>query len=272
LGRALPPPPDLPMTLNEVLSASKSARVANEVNPDPTTALASCAAVMMALYSRDQSGEGQYIESTMIGANLYANADEALFYEGKPDRMLTDEGYNGLHALYRMYKAKEGWVFLACPEEKEWQAAAKLLGVGQFAGDDRFCTQAARLEHDEALTLSLREAFLDKTASEWQRLLTAGDVACVQVFDGTMGKFMDETPFVREAGFIAEVEHPSLGRYWRHGPPHTFSETPGTAGPNSYLGEHTRSILGELGYSDDAIEGMEAAGIAVYTDPKKAVI
>ena len=270
LGRRLPPPPDQPMTLDEVLAVSVSMRIANETNPDPVTALASATAAMLALYAREQTGTGQYLETSMIGCNLYAHADDALTFEGKPERMLTDVDYNGPHALYRLYRTKEGWLFLACPKEEDWAALAQALGMERLAGDPRFRDRDARLRNDEPLAAALQELFFGKSAGEWQELLTARDVACVQVFGGGIGEFLDTAPFVKEQGFIREVEHPSLGRYWRHGPPWAFSETPGDAGPNIYLGEHTRAILRELGYDGEAIAQMEADGVAKYTNPDKA--
>ncbi len=270
LGKRLPPPPEQPMTLDEIDSVSSSMRVANEVNPDPSTALGCAAAALMALHARQRTGRGQYIETSMICCNLYANADDALSYDGKPERMLADTDYNGLHALYRMYQGKEGWIFLACPEEREWPVLAEAVGLRHLIEDPRFRAREGRLQNDDALAMALSEVFSGKTAEEWQRLLTGKDIACVQVFEGTMGKFMDTVPFVKEQGFTREVKHASLGRYWRHGPPLTFSDTPGVVGPNTFLGEHTRSILKELGYSEEAVAQMEAAGTAVYTDPDNA--
>jgi len=71
------------------------------------------------------------------------------------------------------------------------------------------------------------------------------------------------TPWIKEAGYLAQVEHPSLGTYWRHAPPYVFSETPGRAGANIFLGEHTRSILAELGYGPETIAQLEREGVVV---------
>ena len=57
----------------------------------------------------------------MIAANAYANIDDFYWHEGKHPRPLPDGDGYGLHALYRLYRAKTGWVFLACPFEAEWR-------------------------------------------------------------------------------------------------------------------------------------------------------
>ena len=128
LGRDLPTPPNVPLDLGGVHAMSDILRRANESNPDPVAALANCAAILMGLYHRARTGEGQHIETSMLSANLYANADDAVQYEGKPERPLADADFNGLSAVYRIYRCREGWVFLACPQDDEWAALAGALG------------------------------------------------------------------------------------------------------------------------------------------------
>ena len=266
LGTALPPPADKPMTLDEVYSVSVSMSRANEGNPDPVSSLACGAAAMMALRSRGETGPGQYIETSMIGLNFYAHAEEALAYEGKPSRPLTDEGYNGVNALYRLYRAREGWIFLASPSEAEWQALARAAGLDELLSDSRFSSPESRLVHDAPLAEALQHTFLERTASEWQAVLGERDVACVEVFDGDCGTFFQTAPWMKEAGLMSPVEHPSMGgAYWRHAPPYIFSLTPGQAGTSNYLGEHTASIMRELGFSGDRIDEMLRDGTALYT-------
>ena len=98
LGGDLPTPSDVPLDLDGVQAMSDILRRANESNPDPVAALTHCAAILMGLYHRARTGEGQYIETSMLSANLYANADDALQYQGKPERPLADADFNGLSA------------------------------------------------------------------------------------------------------------------------------------------------------------------------------
>ena len=270
LGRAFPPPADRAMSLDEIDYVSDVMRHSNEPNPDPVAALANITGVLLALYARGRLGRGQYLETSMIGGNLYSNADDALWYEGKPKRMLPDAEFNGLHALYRLYPAASGWVFLACPEESEWRAFAGAVDRGDLLEDARFRDRESRLGHDGELSAELAGLFRRRPASEWEGLLTPHDVACVEVFQADTGKFFLATPWLKDAGFFVETEHPSTGPYWRYGPTVGLSKTPGVAGPVIYIGEHTREILSELGYDDDAIAQMEAAKVAVRTGPGEA--
>ena len=269
-GRLLPPP-EAPMTLDEIQELSTIMARANESNPDPSAALACCSAMLLALYARERTGKGQYLETSMLCGNLYANADDALSYEGKPERTLPDAEMNGLHALYRLYRCKEAWVFLACPQEQEWRAFARAAGLDGLLKDPRFATKESRLQNDPALSKALEGEFQRRSAEEWQALLLPADVACVEVYEGENGKFMISAPWVREVGFMQETYHPGLGNYLRHAPPFTFSLTPGVAGSNVNLGEQTREILQDLGYDLDAIIALEERGIAVYTPAEAEV-
>ncbi len=79
---------------------------------------------------------------------------------------------------------------------------------------------------------------------------------------------MNTTPWLKDVGFWRETEHHSLGRYWRHGPPVRFSETPATTGGNTYLGEHTRPVLREAGCPDALIDELVRDGAAVDGAPQ----
>ena len=261
LGRDLPTPPNVPLDLDGVHAMSDILRRANESNPDPVAALANCAAILMGLYHRARTGEGQHIETSMLSANLYANADDALQYDGKPDRPHADPDFNGLSAVYRIYRCREGWVFLACPQDDEWAALAGVLG-GPLA-DPAFSTKQGRREHDADIAALLEPIFAEAAAEEWEcRLLPAG-VPCVRLAALDSGRFMSESPWALDAGLMKEVEHPSLGRYLRHAAPFAFSLTPPNEGTNCYMGEHTTTILREVGFSDGEIAAMHADGAAV---------
>jgi len=101
---------------------------ANELNPDPNTALVVCSSALLGLNALQRTGKGQRILIDMFGANAYANHDDFLSYPGKAPRAMPDEGLHGLHPSYRLYAtAEDQWVFLAVPEEKEKKRFAERL-------------------------------------------------------------------------------------------------------------------------------------------------
>ena len=138
LGRDTLPSPDQSMTFEEVRELSRKLNRANEPNPDPSSSMVHSAAMLLGLYARQRSGQGQYVESSMLMANAYANAEDFFGYDGKPTRRLPDAQGFGTGALNRLYPAKGGWVFLACPFEQEWQDLCRTIGRLDLPEDPRF--------------------------------------------------------------------------------------------------------------------------------------
>lgn len=269
LGRGVLPPPEQPMTIDEIREAARRLGRANETNPDPNSSMVISTGALLGLYARERFGISQYILSTMIGANAYANIDDLFSYEGKPDRLFPDGDGYGLHALYRLYEAQRGWVFLACPFEEEWRALCKTIEREDLLKDRRFATAAARMKNDEALVEELKKVFVTRNPGEWEKLLTAADVACVEVEESGMFNFYSQDPHVAENGFIQPAESLRIGSYWRYGPVVNMSRTPARVGSGPLRGQHTRSLLKELGYSDERVDELYKKRVVDWEEPTK---
>ncbi len=240
---------------------------ANEGNPDVNAALGIGSGLLLGLQARDALGVGQYQETTMICANLHANAEDAFRYEGKPPRAEPDELLYGLGPLYRLYLCTDDtWVFLACVFDKEWDDLCQALGRADWGEDSRFATAAARSENAAALASELETIFLTRHADDWEKELVAADVACARADERDVAQFAMRDSSNLEQGFTVEVEHPAHGRYLRHGAIAIFDIAPGREGPLCDVGEHTRPILKELGYSDSEIARLKEAGVVTWTD------
>ena len=253
MGRNAFPVPDQPMSIDEIAAVAKQLKRANDGTADHSTAMVNAVGLLLGLYARERTGSAQYVESTMINANAYLNIDDFYWHEGKQPRPLPDPDGYGLHALYRLYQAKTGWVFLACPFDDEWQTLCHALDRPDLRDDPRFATPEARGLNDDALSQELAQVFATGDPIHWENLLTAADVACVKAEDRGMYYFFNEDPHVREIGLLTDVQAPRFGDFWRYSPVVNFSETSGRASPGPLKGQHTRPILRELGYTDEQI-------------------
>ena len=257
MGRDAFPPPGQSMSIDDIAAVSKRLKRANDGTADHNTAMVNAVGLLLGLYARERTGAAQYVESTMIAANAYANVDDFYWHEGKRPRPLPDGDGYGLHALYRLYRAKTGWVFLACPFEDEWQALCRTIDRDDLLEDPRFATPKARERHDDTLAAELGKVFVTEDPLHWENLLADADVACVKAEDRGMYFFFNEDPHVRENGLLTQVEAPRDGEFWRYAPVVDFSETAGKAGPGPLRGQHTRPILKELGYTDEQIGDLK---------------
>jgi crotonobetainyl-CoA:carnitine CoA-transferase CaiB-like acyl-CoA transferase len=256
MGKNAIPSTDQPMSLEELQEVARKLGRANEVNPDPNSAMVISTGTMLGLYARAKHGIPQYILSTMMGANGYANLDDFFAYKDKPDRTIPDANGYGIHALYRLYKARIGWVFLACPFENEWVDLCGALDRNELLNDERFKTSEDRMNNDTELANILQEVFNNKTAAEWETALSAANVGCVEVEESGMYSFYGQDGHVTQNGFVRTVSTDRLGEFWRYGPMVNLSRTPSRVGVGPIRGQHTRSILSEIGYSDSDIDDL----------------
>ncbi|MCL0101880.1 CoA transferase [Dehalococcoidia bacterium] len=262
-GRAMPPPAEQEMSYPELRAASSSLFRANEGNPDVTSALGVAAAILMAINARDETGRGQYLETTMLCSTLYSNADDCVSYEGKPDRQLPDDDLNGLHALYRFYRAKEGWVFLAAPLQKEWEALCDVLKQPDLKSDVRFGTSQARMAADKELVKILSELLKGRTALEWEVILSAVGVGCAEARATGFNDFANNDQAMKDAGMWVATESPDYAEYWRYGAGVTFESEP-CLKPVGTVGDHTVSVLHELGYDQAALNDMRERKVITW--------
>jgi crotonobetainyl-CoA:carnitine CoA-transferase CaiB-like acyl-CoA transferase len=256
------------MTLDEIKEESRLLMRANEANPDPNTSQAVATSIMLALLARAHSGRGQAIEVTMLQANAWANADEAYDYQGRPPTELPDEQCYGLGSLYRLYQASEGWVFIACPFEREWQALCDALEKPAWALDARFSSSVARVEHGEELAEAIAKVFATQAADRWEELLTGRGVACVRA-DGDVGSFLEEHPQAAANRLVAEVDSPRFGKYLRHGAIVSFADAMNRFDHGSFQGEHTERLMQELGYTDEQIADLHARRIIHWEEVRR---
>jgi crotonobetainyl-CoA:carnitine CoA-transferase CaiB-like acyl-CoA transferase len=255
------------MDLEEIKEVSRLLMRANEANPDPNTSQAVATGILLALLARTHSHRGQAVQVTMLQANAWANADEAYDYEGRPPCVLPDEQCYGLNALYRLYQASEGWVFLACVFEREWRAFCTAVRRPDLLTDARFATANARSEEDSQLAGEIGNIFRQQPAAFWEQMLTAAGVPCVRA-DVGVGAFFEEHPQAEANRMAVEVDSPGFGKYLRHGAIIEFSEAPSRLGHGPLPGEHTERVMHELAYSEAEIAALKSRRIIHWEDQR----
>jgi crotonobetainyl-CoA:carnitine CoA-transferase CaiB-like acyl-CoA transferase len=235
---------------------------------DVASAMPSVTALLLALVHRNRTGEGQFMWSSIFYGSMLYTADSWLDASGQPSpRPELDREQLGLSALYRLYETEDGWLQLAALREEHWPALCKAIGRADLMEDSLFASPAGRDQHREQLAEVLAGVFRGDVASTWRRTLRSAGVPAeisADTWDGETILFDDE---LLRTGLVAEYQHPLLGRVRQFGNLITFSDTPGRqerAAP--MVGQHTREILAEIGYSDARIDDLRARGVVGWPD------
>ena len=220
---------------------------------DYTSAILSAYGIVSALYYRSQTEQGQHVEISLVNAAFAYQAAEYFDYSNKPAKpRLRSVGQS---VDYRLYKASDGWFFLSCRENIEWDKMCHAIGKNDMATYDR----KTRSENEEALNQTLESIFIENTVASWIDLFRKSGVKCSP--NRTL-RIIHDDPQAQSLGLITENDSYNLGRIRLQGLPFRFSRTPGKLDlPAPDHGEHTDQVLMELGFSNDDITNLKSKRI-----------
>ena len=255
-------------------------------SPVIDTAAGFCLAwcVCGALFSREKTGRGQKIESTLLGTAL-ALMGMRFFHVEELDRDGRAETLQVLDTLrkagvpfpellevyesrnnqlrgtiyYRTYQTATGTIAVGCLSDPLRKRLLDALGLHDIRFDDGYDPSSPEaVQFAEWLKVDAEERFRQRSSEEWLELLESRGVPAGPV------RFVEELfddPQVVANGLVADLEHPEAGTVKMVGAMANFSETPLETRPPAALGQHTDEVLAELGYSSDEVRQWRERGI-----------
>lgn len=225
---------------------------------DYMAAVLTVCSINAALLHRERTGEGQYIETSLLQAIMTAQAQS---YLQPLEAEIT--GPPGIFP-YRMFAAADGPIFIAAGTDKFWRLFCEAIGRDDLANDPRYETNPQRVSNAAALSAEIDPIVASRPARELEAELVAVGVPCAAVRSAE--EFFDD-PQVEAMAMSQVIRHPQLGNLRMAGVPWRFSQTPGAIRrPAPRLGEHTGEVLAELGYGAERIAGLEASGAVRAAD------
>ena len=222
---------------------------------DVLAGLHAATAILAALRRRDLTGEGDFVEVSLLDSAFAALVNvgaSALLTGAEPLR------YGNAHPSivpYQPFRAADGWIAVAAANDGLYARLCTAIERPDLATDDRYATNAARVLNREALIAELQSVFAGRATDEWERRLLDSGVPA--------GKIRPVGEALRTGQARTQrVDHPTAGAVELVGAPFELeSATLASATPPPLLGQHTAEVLAELGVDDERLASLEERGV-----------
>ena len=221
---------------------------------DMTTGMYATMGILATLYARERSGRGDFLDMALFDSQLTWLANIGSSYL---NAAVLPQRWGNAHpniVPYQLFRGSDGQYFVvAVGTQAQWQRLlASLDSLKELGANPQFASNAARIENREALIPLLQQRFDSATAAEWLARLSAADIPAAPI-QSVSEALADPQTLARN--LIVEIEHPTLRVARSIANPVRLAENPIVYRlPPPLLGEHTRSILGELGLGGADLE------------------
>jgi len=229
---------------------------------DMTTGMYATMGILGALFARERSGQGDYLDMALFDSQLtwLANVGSSYLNAG-----VSPQRWGNAHpniVPYQIFRGSDARHFVVgVGTEGQWQRLVKLLSVEQLANDSRFVSNAVRIENRQQLIPLLQQRFDSQSRDAWLSQLKHADIPAAAIQD--VGEALHD-PQTKARGLIVELEHPILGIARSIANPIRLQQQPIVYRlPPPLLGEHTGEILTQLQYTEEDIQLARREACAV---------
>jgi crotonobetainyl-CoA:carnitine CoA-transferase CaiB-like acyl-CoA transferase len=231
-------------------------RLVRTILADKLTAVTAAQAITAALAARERGGDGQHVRVSMLDsvmAFLWSSDMASQTFVGEELPQAEAASFIDL-----IYETRDGHLSVAVQTDREWQALARALERPEWLADERFRTPALRQRNIDARLELIQDVLRTRSSAEWLARLEAEGVPCAPVLTRAQ---VIRHPQIADNESVWEVDHHHAGRLRQARPAALFSRTPATIARGApRLGEHTASVLAELGLSAAEIADLRDAG------------
>ena len=217
--------------------------------------------VVSAYVHRLKTGEGQLIDTSLFEAGIQQLYWQAAIHFATGEVPGPTGSAHILSAPYQAFRAADGWLNIGGANQANWERMCRVLGARDWLEDPRFRSNADRMKNLDALVPLMNARLKDRQVDDLIKALEAEGVPCGRI-NSIADVATDPQALARE--MVVELEHPRAGRTRALGLPIKLSRTPGKVSrPAPVLGQHTREVLEEFGFSRAEIDSLVGSGAAV---------
>ncbi|MFH0810038.1 MAG: CaiB/BaiF CoA-transferase family protein [Pseudomonadota bacterium] len=212
-------------------------------------------AIMAALYHREHTGEGQFIDIALLDSimPLMGWVAANLLIGGQPPILLGNDNFTS--APSGMFKTQDGYINIAANQQQQWEDLADELGLPELKTDPRFQERDTRKANRFLLTPLLEARLAQNTTAHWVEVLNAKGIPSGDVLSLEAALSSEQA---KHRQVIADIEQPGIGKIKIFNLTARFSKTPAQIEmPPPRLSEHTEAVLGELGYSAEEMKVLK---------------
>ncbi|MBI4912935.1 MAG: CoA transferase [Acidobacteria bacterium] len=216
-------------------------------------------AVMAALFHRERTGEGQFIDVALLDSimPLMGWVAANLLIGGQPPVVMGNDNFTA--APSGTFRTQDGFINIAANKQEQWEAVCDVLGAPELKTDPRFQERDTRKANRKELTPLLEERLVRRPTASWVEELNAKDVPSGEILD--LERALRQ-PQVQHRGVLQTTEVPGLGPVEVFALTALFEKTPGNIEtPPPALGQHNAEVFGRLGLSPSDQAELKAKGV-----------
>jgi CoA:oxalate CoA-transferase len=216
-------------------------------------------AIMGALFHRERTGDGQFIDIAMLDSimPLMGWVAANLLIGGQPPVPMGNDNFTA--APSGTFVTQDGYINIAANQQAQWEAVCDVLGVPDLTTDPRFERRDTRKANRALLTPLLEAKLRERPTADWVDILNARGVPSGEILD--LGAALS-APQIAHRGTVQTVNEPGIGDLQLFNLTAKFEKTPAAiTSPPPRLSAHTDEILGGLGYSTDHIAAFRQKGV-----------
>ena len=212
--------------------------------------------ILAAYVHKLKTGQGQIVDTSLMEAALQQTYWQAAIYFATGQSPGPTGSAHVLTAPYQAFRARDGWINIGGANQANWERIVEVLGHPEWRDDPRFATNSARMQNLDALLALMDAVLVARDNAEWLAAFDAAGVPAGPVH--SIGEALTH-PQTLARGMVVDLVHPEAGATRALGSPLHFSATPTRINrPAPRLGEHTREVLRESGYTDAEVDAFAA--------------
>jgi crotonobetainyl-CoA:carnitine CoA-transferase CaiB-like acyl-CoA transferase len=227
---------------------------------DIVSGLLALQGILLALFTRERTGQGQLVDIGMLDGQVALLTYQAGIYFATGESPTRIGNKHPSISPYETFRCADGYVNVACGNERLWQRFCDAAGLGDLPEDPRFRTNADRVAHADALHALLEPVMMGRGATDWIDRLRSRGIPCGRI---RTVQEVCEDPQVLARDMVVALEHPEAGPIRVTGVPIKLSDTPGAVeAPPPSLGQHTAEVLSDwLNMSEADVDHLRDEGV-----------